>query len=260
MQKMNRPGLLEAFEPGDFLFGLEKQARAYYYDALRLKLITLQAKYQFVTIDDLVKPLEADYIYGNNPSSSPLAKQCSPVRNHGRLLLSSPAFSEVTQRFSSPSTQERNKIIISCLIAIQNQSGKIHFCLDGIDLNKARNNHPSYRQEYNSFTSFELRYIAKHYQDISNKVLFYMSGERVEAPWDAVGQEPAAWLATSPAPQLQAEEPMQGRNALARRLTFIDDTNDNRGEENSEQQRSAKRLKPTTKAPSFDSPLTSSYP
>lgn len=186
--------LIDSFEPGDFLFGLEECVREIYYYDLREKLMKVGATYHFVTVDDLIKPLEADYIYDDHVTLSPLDEQPSPVNNYGRLLLSTAAFTEISSQVSSPTKKEKNKLVLACLLALEHHTKKIHFCLDRLDLNKVRSRRPENRKYYEGFTSHELRYIASHYQDLGPKVLFYLGGEQVPPPWEVQGLSPDEWL------------------------------------------------------------------
>jgi len=184
MQENKLTGLINAFEPGDLLFGLEKEARVRFHQELKNKLIKLGAKYDFVTIDEMIKPLESYYLYGNTDDPDPLEQQPSPVKRHCRLWASSPEYDAINQQPSSPDTKEHRKILLSDQIAIEHAAGKIHFCLDGIDLIK----YPD------SYTSHELIYIATHFGTLSHKVIFYKKGEPVSAPWDELSQSPEEWL------------------------------------------------------------------
>ncbi len=87
--------LIDSFEPGDFLFGLEECVRELYYGDLRAKLVQVGAKYLCATIDDIIKPIETFYIYEDQLTMSPLAQQSSPIRDYGRMLLSTTAFTEI---------------------------------------------------------------------------------------------------------------------------------------------------------------------
>ncbi len=184
MREAKSLNLINAFEPGDLLFGLEKEARAQFHQDLKRKLIAMGSKYDFVTIDEMIKPVESYYLYGNSDVPDPFEQQPSPVKRHCRLWAAAPAYDAIAQQPSSPDTKERQKILLSDEIAIEHAPGKIHFCLDGIDLAK----------HYDSYTSHELIYIAKHYQSLAHKVIFYKKGEPVVAPWIEISQSPEEWL------------------------------------------------------------------
>lgn len=184
MQINNVKSLVEAFEPGDLLFGLENEARALFYQDLKSKLQSMGSKYDFITIDEIVKPLESYYLYGEMDEPDPLERQLSPIRNHGRLWVDSPEYLAIENHPSSPSSKERQKILLSDKIAIDNARGKIHFCLDGFD--------PSHQTE--SFTLDELRHIALNFQSLRHKVIFYRNGMPVVSPWDEKNITPEDWL------------------------------------------------------------------
>ncbi|MDQ2994270.1 MAG: hypothetical protein M3R00_04900 [Pseudomonadota bacterium] len=222
MREKKSYALLDAFEPGDLLFGLEDEARVLFHQDLKDKLMRLNSKYNFVTIDELIKPLESEYFFNNSVDNSLLETQSSPVKKHGQLFLNSHELHDIIQQPASPDTQEQRKFMLSCQMAIDNALGKIHFCLDGLNLNTVRNINSANRKHYHSFTSEELRYIAKHYQRLSSKVLFYRNGEYAESPWASQSQFPEEWLrnvGTSPIENDRSFDDIRKR----KKLHFTDD-------------------------------------
>jgi len=193
MQLQETETLLEAFQPGDLLYGQEKRARKIYYPRLLKKLQAVQAKHQYVTIDEVNKPLEAHIFYANDYRTSPLRELPTPVKNHGVSLLSSEAFCpSQADILGSPTLISNRKFILACQFAIMNCTGTIHFCLDGLDLHDVRD--PDSQKGYNSFTAQELRFIANNFEILKNKVKFYLEGNRVLSPWEAEQKTPEDWL------------------------------------------------------------------
>jgi hypothetical protein len=192
MHKNDTQPLLQAFQAGDLLYGLEKEARRHYRKAIEQKLKSMETKHLYLTIDELNKPLEESLFYSSNYATSPLRTLSSPVRKHGQALLSSPNFRPaLADSLPSPERCDR-KIILACEFAILDCAGTIHFCLDGLKLDEVRN--PDCGKEYNSFTAQELRFIADNFETVKGKVKFYLGGNPVLSPWEADEQSPASWL------------------------------------------------------------------
>lgn len=73
---------------------------------------------------------------------------------------------------------------------------KIHFILDGIDLNKVINKEEvGHNYSDRSTTAAELRFLFRHKDEIRNKVNFYMHGSQVPAPWLT---HPERWVVYKP--------------------------------------------------------------
>ncbi len=223
MQKKDAELLIDLFQPGDLLFGLEKEARALFYHELKSKLALMKAKHHYVTIDEIVKPMEPYYIYGDELRMSPLREESSPVKNHARVLISSPSFIEISTLPLSPCSKEHSKIMVSCFLAIEHYPGKIHFCLDGINFDKTRRNTRVNKNDYHSYTSNELRYIAIHYDTIKDKVQFYRNGCCVDPPWILEGMRPEQWLENYYEDYTQLQPIAQNHVLAPKKLVFIDD-------------------------------------
>ncbi len=191
--KKEKSDLVSDFKEGDFLYGLEDEARAHCYGDVFSQLVESQAKYTFVTIDEINSEL-APIFFKKQYTMSPLRECKTPVRNHGAFLLSQEAFHPRTPEDLPGSEQKlRYKQLRSCLAGITDCPGKIRFCLDGLEeFDKVRN--PDYIKEYNSYTSNELRYIAHNFNDFKDKIVFYLKGIRVDSPWVEDGQSPEEWL------------------------------------------------------------------
>ncbi len=225
MQKTISSKLVDQFQPGDLLFGLEKEARYQFVDELKLKLKMLHAKHHYVTLDEIVRPLEPYYVYHDQLSMSPVKGESSPVKNHAQVLLSSPCFTDITDQTLSPSSKERSKLLVSCYLAIENYPGMIHFCLDGLDLNKTRHGRKQNHKGYNSYTSSELRYVAINYDQLKHKICFYKHGLRVNPPWITEELSPQEWLQDYREEYAQAESTHQPES-IARRNLFLADEED----------------------------------
>lgn len=187
----NTLNLIEDFKANDLLFGLEKEARALYRTALesKLKLITTRQE-TYLTVDDINKKLSPYLIFARHYRESPFKAMESPVRTHAANWLKNttlhPSMADLLE--DSPA-RENLKFLQSCKVALAAYPGKIRFCLDGLMMDSVRN--PTH-QAYNSYTSEELRYVAINWEQLANKVVFYMHGQRVDAPWGQ--QQPTTWL------------------------------------------------------------------
>ena len=187
-----------------------------FYSDLKLKLKNLEAKYHYVTLDEIVKPIEPYYIYGDDLRMSPVKGESSPVRNHAQVLLSSSSFTDISNQELSPCTKERSKIMVSCFLAIENYPGMIHFCLDGLDFSK---------MESSGYTSNELRYVANNYSKIKHKIVFYKNGNRVDPPWVLEGLSPVEWLEHYQKEKYHPEPVLQAQNLAPRKLFFTNEEN-----------------------------------
>lgn len=216
MQKNTSDKLIDSFQPGDLLFGLENEARDLFYCDLKSKLTKLNAKYHYVTLDEIVKPMEPYYIYDDDLRMSPLKEESSPVRNHAQVLLSSPSFTDISHQDLSPCSKEHSKIMVSCFLAIENYPGMIHFCLDGLDYKK---------MESNSYTSNELRYVANNFAKLKHKVAFYRNGYRVDPPWILEELSPVEWLENNKKAEYHPEPVVQAQNLAPRKLFFTHEDN-----------------------------------
>lgn len=215
--------LIDLFQPGDLLFGLENEARDLFYSELKSKLTIMKAKHSYVTLDEIVKPIEPYYIYGDDLGMSPLRDADSPVKKHAQVLLASTGFTEIVNLPLSPCSKEHKKIMVSCFLAIEHYPGMIHFCLDGLNLNKVRGNSKLNKKLFNGYTSSELRYIARNYTEIEQKVIFYKNGRRVEAPWVLEGISPGTWLENYQEEEHQATPALENQMFAQRKLFFMDD-------------------------------------
>lgn len=183
--------LIRDFKEGDLLYGLENEARVYSYDELLGQLKAANAKYTFITQDDINRQL-GSIIFESNYSMSPLRGCQTPVKEHAAFILQHDKFHPRTPESVVKSEKKLyRKQLYSCLAGILNCKGKIRFCLDGIDMMEVRNPDCS---RYKSYTSKELRFIARRYAELSDKVVFYFKGMQVEAPWVEESLSPEVWL------------------------------------------------------------------
>lgn len=204
MQNNEFETLLQAFQPGDLLYGLEKHARRLYRKQIEAKLASMQATYPYLTIDEYNNPLTEAIFSSNEQLMSPLQKLSTPIKNYGLSLLLDEKFRPgMAANLPTPERFDR-RIILSCQFAILNCRGTIHFCLDGLKLNELRN--PDCRVAYNSFTAQELRFIADNFESVKGKVKFYLGGKRVLSPWEAEQKTPDSWLMSYQAISLEAQK------------------------------------------------------
>ncbi|MDQ2994053.1 MAG: hypothetical protein M3R00_03780 [Pseudomonadota bacterium] len=182
--------LIDAFQEGDLLYGLSRVRKNIQSELTQL-LVQRGARNINVTIDETVKPVEQFIFHAKDYTASPLQHLSTPTREHTQLLLSDQSFYPDSAEHPSSTAKEKHKFVHSCLTAIENSKGKIHFCLDELNLIGVRD--PGHAH-YSRYTSIELRYIATHYQKLRGKILFYANFERVVAPWEESTQSPEDWL------------------------------------------------------------------
>lgn len=189
----NTLNIIEDFGPNDLLFGLEKHARTIYRSALETKLREITGRENtYLTVDDINKRLSA-YIFQTHYRASPLKKMDTPVKTHGANWLMHETLHprEADKLFDIKDEKNSDrKFLLSCKVALATYPGTIRFCLDGLDLDGVRN--PDNHKGYNSYTSEELRYVATNWDQLSEKVVFYNRGDRIDPPWGR--QRPKAWL------------------------------------------------------------------
>lgn len=189
-EPIDKSELVVNFEAGDLLFGLEEEARALYYQIIRTKLLQTGATTLFITVDDINKELSADYMF-DAISASPKNKQ----KEYDVFVLKHLNSWKENEKFAPKmitdkgEARESKAFIYSCKVALLTHSSKIHFCLDFFQpeaiRNKAHNN-------YKSYTSKELRLCAKNWEQVNNRVIFYLDGMKCSPPWGE--REPIEWL------------------------------------------------------------------
>lgn len=200
--------LITDFKEGDLLYGLEKRARTLFRDDLKTKILENRekncpdriGKKVYLTIDDIHNDVMKDVFFGENYNihTSPLQ---TPTRLRMKEFLAPgnpfhPAIVlEKENQFSSPTSR---KLESSCKQALITHQSKIRFCLDGLNMDTLRN--PTHAHYY-SFTSIELRFCAQNWNNprlnLSDRVVFYYQGNRVDAPWKNA-KSPKDWLNSFP--------------------------------------------------------------
>lgn len=202
--QIDREKLIEDFEEGDLLYGLEKEARNRFRNAIEEKIKSDRLnnrpervnKKIYITIDDIhddvMQPVFFNDEYGIRitPLETPPRLHMREFLKPGNPLHPSLAVKNETL-FDSPDSK---KLAASCKLALITHKTKIRFCLDGLNMDALRN--PGHRN-FRGFTSQELRYCAINWDNnklkLRDRVVFYLDGQRVEAPW-AKSSSPMMWL------------------------------------------------------------------
>lgn len=182
--------LVKNFEAGDLLYGLQKEARDLYYEIIRLQLNKSDSTISFITVDDINKELSAEYIFGAKVESPKNTQtQYNPlVQRHLNSWKAHEKFAP--EKITDEGEARADKAFIySCKVALLTHSSKIHFCLDFFQTEAIRN---SAYKNYKSYTSKELRLCAKNWEQVKNRVVFYMDGMRCSPPWGE--RKPLDWL------------------------------------------------------------------
>ncbi len=189
-EPIDKSDLVLNFEAGDLLYGLEKEARDLYYEFIRLQLSKSDSPISFITVDDINKELSAEYMFGAE-AESPKNKQTQYNALVQRHLDSWKAHEKFAPKMiiEKDEARESKAFIYSCKVALLTHSSKIHFCLDFFQLEAIRN---KAHDNYKSYTSKELRLCAKNWEQVNNRVIFYLDGMRCSPPWGE--REPIEWL------------------------------------------------------------------
>ena len=190
MPKFKDTALYANFNPGDLLYGLE--------DTRNLCRKTLKEKVKTrITIDEYNKVIlpifldeNAKFIKNYNQD-----KHEEKVKSLGdsELMLHLHFLQDVEHAklniqnddlpISKKKTEaEERKIRRACKAGMLKDGIKIHFLLDDVKLDQAFT--PG-QPHYNKHTSAELRYIAKHWSELSDKIIFYHDGNIVAPEWQA---------------------------------------------------------------------------
>ncbi|MBX9586953.1 MAG: hypothetical protein K2X50_06815 [Gammaproteobacteria bacterium] len=234
-EPIDKSDLVKHFEAGDLLFGLENEARALYYEIIRLQLSKSDSTILFITVDDINKELSAEYMFGAE-AESPKNKQTQYNAFAQRHLDSWKAHKKFAPKMITEKGEARadKAFIYSCKVALLTHSSKIHFCLDFFQPEAIRN---KAHDNYKSYTSKELRLCAKNWEQVKNRVVFYMDGMRCSPPWGE--REPLEWLndkssmtqssdldQSSPLPEASLKTPPHGSQNFFKMPTSISPDSD----------------------------------
>lgn len=182
--------LLREFNPGDLLYGLEKEAREPFREDIEKKLLKLGVNELYITIDDINKILTAEIM--NSPEiespSETLQKFDRVVESHLRFWKANPKYDP--SKINEVGDARYNKAIIySCKVALLSHTQKIHFCLDHFQSEAIRDDD---HEHHKSFTAKELRLCVKNWELIKNRVIFYHDGMICPPPWG--NERPLDWF------------------------------------------------------------------
>lgn len=182
--------LIKSFQPGDLLYGLEKEARAQFREFLEKKFAGSKPGVPYLTIDDINKELSPEYMFSpetDSPKRSP--KQYHPIVEAHRLAWERNEKYAPSKINKVSKNRENKAFSFSCKVALLSHTQKIHFCLDYFDSEAIRNKD---HKDYKSFTSKELRLCVKEWNQLKDRVVFYFAGEICKPPWGIM--QPIAWL------------------------------------------------------------------
>lgn len=186
--EQNNKQLFEDFTQYDLLFGLEKDRKKYRTEITQ-KLVALHAhKTHYVTVDEINQRLDARLLLKEDCSAIDLSDLDTPVRHHGGKLLRDLDFNPGTFTLETPRGHNK-RLLLSCKAALHEPLGTIRFCLDQLQLDAVRN--PDH-EDYNGYTSEELRWAAHNWEDVKHHIVFYSFGHRVPCPW--ADTHPSLWL------------------------------------------------------------------
>jgi len=196
---IGQSALIKDFEPGDLLYGLERD-RELYRPELEQKLTPHFEGSVLLTIDDihskLSKVIYNQHFQTTSPNTALLKAQKyeSPMRSHLSTWILDENFTLIANSPTKILVQDDHDRINGvirdgCLNALLNTKGTIRFCLDTFNTDDARLPNST---NYQSFTSIELRFAAENWMQINHHVVFYLHGEQCKAPWGT--NDAQAWL------------------------------------------------------------------
>ncbi len=182
--------LLRAFNPGDLLYGLEKEAREPFREDIEKKLLKLGVNEPYITIDDINNIL-FPAILNNTELKSPN----TPPQQYDKLVASHLHFWKENPKYDPSKikdvgdARDNRAIIYSCKVALLSHAQKIHFCLDHFQSEAIRDDD---HEHHKSFTAKELRLCVKNWELIKNRVIFYHNGMICSPPWG--NERPLDWF------------------------------------------------------------------
>ena len=190
MPKFKDTALYTNFKPGDLIYGIE-DIRNLCRKALKEKVKTR------ITIDEYNNAIipvfldeNAKFIKNYNQGKYEEKVNSlgdSELRLHLQFLQEVQHAKLNIQNDDLPTSKknteaEERKIRRACKAGMFKVGIKIHFLLDDVELDQVFT--PG-QPHYNKHTSAELRYIAKHWPELSDKVIFYHNGNVVTPEWQA---------------------------------------------------------------------------
>jgi hypothetical protein len=192
--------LLDNYKEGDLLYGTTN-AREKYVDQLKINN-KIENKETYIFADQynngILDPLFKDELGNTNHDLSTafdnvfdriVAKNTlsldkkNVLLNHLLYLLADKDYTPLRDTPNSKNFDHKPEIRRACKAKIKDPTIRhIHFVLDSIKPEAALDKEEVYL--YNSFTSSELRFLHKHWDEVKDKVSFYHDGTVVKAPWD----------------------------------------------------------------------------
>ncbi len=182
--------LIVNFHLGDLLYGLHKEGRERFLEVLRTKIKHDKSRQVYLTVDDINSALSKTVIFNpdlQEPESTD-QKFDPEVKTHYLAWIAHKKYFPANIK-GNEETYERKAFIGSCKVALLTHPAKIHFCLDGISLEAIRNKSSKH---YKNYTSNELRFCAKNWEKVKNRVTFYYEGNICAPPWGK--EDPSQWL------------------------------------------------------------------
>ncbi len=196
--------IVSDFECGDLLYGLQKPARAWYLSTIEQKICQTDNPFHYTE-----EPAKAE------PSSYMGSVPCMPKPNfppkrivyctadvyNKKLHSSDGTKTELDKQYAAymkakglgqfDSEDGNDELKFLCKNAIgftMSQGKKVRFLLDELNMGVISSKE---RRLGLSFTSVELRYIYRHWEEFKGYVVFYERGQRLEAaPWE---NDPKIW-------------------------------------------------------------------
>jgi len=179
--------LLDCFKQGDLLFGLTGSRNHFFYALDMLG-------HQYYSANHLNIPL-VEQLLGHNLTENAIENLPKQKRSHAKFLLKHQTILTKPggkDPWSKATAEEKKRAIVirrACKLLVKtvkaNQDiGRVHFLLDGINMQRVCSRQTSDNQIDNSITSGELRAAFRTRWANRNSIFFYENGQRVLAPWD----------------------------------------------------------------------------
>ncbi|MBX3486923.1 MAG: hypothetical protein KF798_03345 [Candidatus Paracaedibacteraceae bacterium] len=200
--------IVSDFECGDLLYGLQKPARAWYLSTIEQKICKTDNPFHYT--EELAKTEPSSYMGSvpcmPKPNFPPKRiVYCTADVYNKKLHSSEDTKTQLDEDYANymkarmkakdlgqfDSEDENDELKFLCKNAIGftiAQGKKVRFLLDGLNMGVISSKE---RRLGLSFTSVELRYVYRHWEEFKGHVVFYERGQRLEAaPWE---NDPKLW-------------------------------------------------------------------